>query len=33
MRVTLLRGDADFWQLDLAPLYERTRDYYRARNQ
>lgn len=30
---TLLRGDAGFWQLDLVPLYERTRDYYRARNQ
>lgn len=30
---TLLRGDARFWQLDLAPLYERTRDYYRARDQ
>ncbi|WP_139150691.1 hypothetical protein [Halofilum ochraceum] len=30
---TLLRGDAHFWQLDLAPLYERTRDYYRGRDQ
>lgn len=29
---TLLRGAAGFWQLDLAPLYERTRDYYRTRN-
>lgn len=30
---TLLRGDADFWQLDLAPLYERTREYYRTQHQ
>ncbi len=30
---TLLRGDAGFWQLDLEPLYERTRDYYRTQNQ
>lgn len=29
---TLLRGNADFWQLDLAPLYERTRGFYATRD-
>lgn len=30
---TLRRGDAGFWQLDLAPLRERTRAFYGAREQ
>ena len=30
---TVLRGAGRFWQLDLAPLYARTRDFYRDRDE